>query len=118
MRIGRLISLGFLALMLISCAVPGGIYKGYEGPDRDVTELAVLDWSASKSKVTHIDGKYLHEGQPSFGGVRITVAYLEPGGTKLPSPLIGKTSEATTSSYLSSFCLGIPMRSPNFLAAG
>jgi len=77
MRMIRLVSLGFLAVVLISCAVPGGIYKGYEGPDRDVTELAVLTWS--RPDVTHIDGKDVQEEDPFLTGIKVTIAHLPPG---------------------------------------
>ena len=71
------LALGLGALVLVSCAVPGGIYKGYEGPDRDLKEVAVLTWSSPA--VTHIDGESVNERLPLFGGVRNTIAHLPPG---------------------------------------
>jgi len=70
---------GLLAFVLVSCAVPGGIYKGYEGPEIDVTGLAVLDWTTTESKITHIDGKKVQERSPLLTGIEITIAHLPPG---------------------------------------
>lgn len=73
-RIPGSLILGFVALTLVSCAAPGGVYKGYEGPDRDLNEIAVLTWSSPR--VSHIDGEFVMEGW-LFGGR--TVAHLPPG---------------------------------------
>lgn len=79
MSIPRYLALGFVALVIVSCAAPGGIYKGYEGPDRAPGEVAVLEWSTHPGgRVNEIDGVYLHETQPFFGGVATTVAQLLP----------------------------------------
>jgi hypothetical protein len=71
---------GLAALLLAGCAAPGGIYMGYEGPPRDVANLAILQWSTHRNQwVTHIDDRFLHEDQSFFGGVAITIAHLQPG---------------------------------------
>lgn len=66
-------------LVLLSCAVPGGIYREYAGPDRSVRDIAILDWTRSGVKVTHIDSTYLREKNMSPTGVQITIAHLQPG---------------------------------------
>lgn len=76
MRNAWRLSIGLLVLVLGSCAKPGGIYKGYEGPDRDVKDLAVLSWS--RPRVTHIDGRSVWK-DPFFTGISITIAHLPPG---------------------------------------
>lgn len=77
MRVSWRLSISLVALVLISCAMPGGIYKGYDGPDRDLKEIAVITWS--EARVTRIDGKFAQEKMRLFGGVRNTIAHLPPG---------------------------------------
>lgn len=73
------LSLGLVALVLVSCAQPGGIYRGYEGPEKNAKDIALLDWSDRTSPwVTHIDSKYLHKSRPSTG-LQVTSAQLPPG---------------------------------------
>lgn len=77
MRCTRYLLLGLAALVFGSCAMPGAIYKGYEGPDRDVKDVAVLDWSTCRTcDVSHIDGKWIHTqlSIQSYG-----FAHLSPG---------------------------------------
>jgi len=54
MRKVRYLAVGWVALVLVSC---GGVHKGYEGPVRDVKEIAVLKWSmCEKCRIFNIDG--------------------------------------------------------------
>lgn len=91
MRITRYLPWVIVALTLVNCTVPGGIYKGYEGPDKDLKDLAVLDWSAGRSDwdfsdrtaprsglVMSIDGRDV-PGSLRLFGVETTRAYLLPG---------------------------------------
>ena len=82
-----------MALALVGCTTPGGIYNGYEGPEKDPKEIAVLDWSLGYSSwlsprlsrpkrksgvVTEIDGKDV-PGSLRLFGAETTRAHLLPG---------------------------------------
>lgn len=81
MRNAWRLSIGLLALALVSCAKPGGIYRAYEGPERDLKDLAVLNWSAPA--VSHIDGYSVQRPSPRATGVFNTIAHLAPGPHKV-----------------------------------
>ena len=50
--------MGLVGLLLVGCAVPGGIHKGYEGSPEAVENIAVLQWSQGDSgSVDHVDGR-------------------------------------------------------------
>lgn len=85
MRSAWRLSISLVALVLVSCAAPGGIYKGYAGPDRDIRDLAVLDWTGPflskprSAEVTEIDNDPVQKEKPQVAGVRNTIAHLLPG---------------------------------------
>lgn len=80
MRIAGLLSASLLTVVLASCATPGGIYRGYEGPERDAKEIAILDWSGWRDvEITHIDHKPVDRPSRSFDGMITTIAHLLPG---------------------------------------
>jgi hypothetical protein len=71
--------LGWAVLLLVSCGIPGGIYKEYEGPDREAKEIAILDWSSCDScAVIRIDDNNVRVPGVSWR-LRIDHAHLLPG---------------------------------------
>ena len=79
MRHIRYLIVAWVALALSSCAVPGGIYRDYEGPERELNEIAVLDWSACDAcTVTQVDGNSVR-GPGTSWRVSIDHAHLSPG---------------------------------------
>lgn len=79
MRNAKRLCLSLLMVLLAGCMTPGGIFRAYQGPERDPKDVVVLDWTNSNVMVTHIDGKYVHDPNPYFTGVVNTIAHLQPG---------------------------------------
>lgn len=70
MRRIRYLILGWMALVVVSCG--GEVYEDYGGPDADVEEIAILDWSScEKCSVIRIDDNRARRVRGE--------AYLSPG---------------------------------------